>query len=393
MRTVHPIAALLAALALGGPAAAMPSDLSADPRDRASLIALSSVYRVTVTIRVDALRLSDGTLRPLLPRARRITETGTAVAVGRGGWLVTAAHVASPDPATLAQLAYQNDLAFRGAKAHGDDDAARAWVAANRARIVGPGVVRRQVSLATPIAEIGSAIPVIGVRPSETADLALMRIDAPTAPALGLEEGRSTGTPIVTIGFGTGSTLEAPARPPGEPALRRGEITRSARLIGERPPRSALLISASVQRGDSGGPVIDARGDVRGIVTRRSPAGGIAEEATEVRLLLEEAGVPQGPDPTAVGFRAAMESFWALDLRAARDGFEATLRRFPNHSLAAVERSRAIVLADADYRLSGRRRDGFLLALGFLSALAAAACAVGLLVPSLRRERRAGTGG
>ena len=63
--------AVLAALLLGaGPAAAAaPSDLSTDPLDRATLLALPSVYRVDTTIRVDALRLA-----PSIWRSRRFVH-------------------------------------------------------------------------------------------------------------------------------------------------------------------------------------------------------------------------------------------------------------------------------------------------------------------------------
>ena len=52
------LAALLAAAA--GAAAAPPDDLSADPLDRGALLALPSVYRVEMTMHVEALRTADG---------------------------------------------------------------------------------------------------------------------------------------------------------------------------------------------------------------------------------------------------------------------------------------------------------------------------------------------
>ncbi len=391
------IALVLVALLAAAPAAAAPpADLSDDPLDRAVLLALPSIYRVEVTIRVEALRLSDGTRRPVTPRARTITEFGTAVAVGDGGWLVTAAHVAAPDPATIARLAYQNDLAFRGDAAHTDEAAASQWVADNRARAVGPGVVDVEVTQADP----GTSTPrrtfeMLTARRAGTADLALIRIDAATAPVLGLEEGRSTGTPVATIGFGTGSALAGDAearRGDLEPALRRGRIVRTGVLENEDPPREALLVSAPVERGDSGGPVIDSDGRVRGIVTRRRPEGGVAEMATEVRLLLASAGAAPGENGSAESFRTAMQAFWRLDFAEAERGFDATLRDFSSHTLAAHESTRAEALAAGRYRLGGDRRRDLLLAIGFVAAVVAAACALALVRPALP-DRGGGGGG
>ena len=127
------LAALLAAAA--GAAAAPPDDLSADPLDRGALLALPSVYRVEMTMRVKALRTADGRRVPLPPEGRELEERGTAFAVAPGGWLVTAAHVAAPDDTTVARLAYQAKLAVAG-RAHGDAEAAE-WVREEGARPVG----------------------------------------------------------------------------------------------------------------------------------------------------------------------------------------------------------------------------------------------------------------
>ena len=377
------------ALVAIGPAAAegIPRDLSADPLDRGVLLALPSIYRVDVTIRVEALRLADGTRRALAPAARRFGESGTAVAVAPGGWLVTAAHLAAPDGPTLARLAYQNDRAVRR-RAHGDEAAATQWVTRNRARALGP-----RVSVAVRQADAGGdadavrSIRVLEVVRSSTSDLALIRIDMPEAPALALDEARSKGTPVATIGFGGGSSLNHPIRGALEPAIRRGRITRSGLLAKEEPPRVAIAIAVPVERGDSGGPVLDAQGRVRGIVSQRTSQGGIAEQATDVRQLLERAGVAMGPSASADLFRAAMTAFWSHDFAAAQTGFDQTLAVFPAHTLAQSERARSSALAAGDYRLSADRRGDLLLAIGVLALIAALACAIALARPLLVRGR------
>ena len=177
----------------------------------------------------------------------------------------------------------------------------------------------------------------------------------------------------------------------GEPAIRRGTISRTGVLEDDGPTRNALAIDVPVVQGDSGGPVVDAEGRVRGIVTRRSPQGGIAELATEVRQLLDANGVASGTGASADRFREGMTAFWGLDFAGAQADLAAARREFPPHALAGVEEARAAALADGEFTLTGRRRHDGLLAVGVLAVVAALACAVGLLLPVLRDGGRGTT--
>jgi Trypsin-like peptidase domain len=378
------IAIAAAALALlgiaAGAAAAPPDDLSEDPFDRAALLALPSLYRVDVIVRVDALRTRDGRRVPLPPAAREIGERGTAFAAAPGGWLVTARHVAAPDDDEVARLAYQAKLAVAG-RAHGDA-VAEEWVRDNGATPVGARVTRLIARQAD--AGQGSAgsrfYPAMPVVRSGRADLALLRIDAPGAPALALDESASIGTPVASLGFGTGGAFAEPARGDLEPAVRRGELAVTGTLEEETPrERNAILTTIPLQSGDSGGPIVDADGDVRGVAVIRTRDGGIAERATEVRQLLESEGLTPAPGRSAELFRSGMTAFWGLDLAAAERRLTAAARAFPEHTLALREARRARELAAADFALAGeRRRQGFLLALGALAVAAALACGFAL---------------
>jgi hypothetical protein len=380
---VRLIAALMVVLGLVAPAAAAPpDDLSADPLDRAALLALPSVYEVRVEIDVPALRRRDGTRIALPPAARRVSEGGTAFGVGPG-WLATAAHVVSPDPEALAALAYQR-LQIVNERPHGDDDV-EAWLRRTGARPVGA----RVVSVVATQADAGEgarssrAYPALQVAPSDRADLALVRIAARAAPALELDEAASTGTPVLTVGFGRGSVLSAHGEAGAElvPALRAGELSRSGSLEDADPPRQAIAISVPVERGDSGAPVVDAEGRVRGVVIQRTrTGGGIAERATELRQLMERVGVTPAPGEAAEQFRAGMERLWALDPAAARTSFDAALAAYPDHTLAARERARAAALETAGYDLGGDRRRGLLLGVGVLAGVIAACFGAALLL-------------
>lgn len=375
------IAALLACLALASPAlAAPPDDLSRDPLDRAALLALPSVYRVEVTMHVDALKLRDGRRLGMPGPSRAFQEVGTAFAAAPGGWLISAAHVADPDPARIAALAYQSRERALGRQV--TDAAARDWVTRTGAVAVRGRVVQRLISQA----DAGggnlrsSTFMAVEVERSDAADLVAIRIAAPGAPALALNEAATIGTPVVTIGFGRGSSLDGPRRGDLEPEIRRGRLGRTGTLENDGgPQREATVIAVPVEPGDSGGPVVDAEGRVRGVVILRDDAGGVAERATEVRQLLEGIGVTPGEGAAAVRFREAMEAFWRFDFSAAQRGFAGTLAAFGGHTLAGAERTRAHELAAGDYRLEGvRRRQGSLFGLGVVAAVGALICAIAL---------------
>ncbi len=387
---MRPIAALLVALAVaaGPAAAATPSDLSADPLDRGALLALPSVYRVVVTIDVPALETSEGRRVPLSRRARTIVESGTAFAVAPDGWLATARHVVAPDGEGLARLAYRSRLAYSG-RAH-TDATVDEWVQRTGARPVGARVQSIEVAQAD-TGEGGRTSATwrpTRVVPSGTADLALLRIPVEGAPALELDEAASIGTPVVSIGFGRGSALDGHEEDRGElePAIRRGELRRTGALEDEASARDAIAIAIAVRGGDSGAPVVNADGAVRGVVIRQTREdAGIAERATELRELMTGTGVRGRAGVAAERFREGMRALWRLDPGRAERAFDDTLTAFPQHTLAVRERSRAEALADGDLRLAGERRpQSLLMALGVLAAAIAFAFGAALAA-SFRR--------
>jgi S1-C subfamily serine protease len=387
--SVLALALLCAAAAAGAP----PDDLSADPLDRGTLLALPSVYRVDMTLRVDALRTGDGRRIPLPAQARELEERGSAFAVAPGGWLVTAAHVAAPDDRTIARLAYQAMLAVQG-KPHSDAIAER-YVDRSGVTPVGDQVTRlvvRQADAGQGAATARTYVPT-RVRRDEPADLALLRIRAPGAPALALDESASIGTPVASLGFGAGSAFADPDRGDLEPAVRRGALARTGIIAeGEPAARPGILVTIPLESGDSGAPIVDADGNARGVAVIRTAEGGIAERATEVRQLLASAGVAPAPGRSAQLFRDGMNAFWDLDLAAAQRELAAAQRAFPDHALAGLEARRARELAVADFTLVGeRRRQGFLLALGALAVIAAAACGFGLARHGGRGQGSLGT--
>src|SRR4051812_18836961 len=94
------------------------------------------------------------------------------------------------------------------------------------------------------------------------ADLALLKVSKPLSTSLRLRTGRSIklGEEIVVIGYPLRGLLSS------SPTVTTGIISSMA---GLRDNRTEMQISAPVQPGNSGGPVLDRSGNVVGIVVSR----------------------------------------------------------------------------------------------------------------------------
>jgi S1-C subfamily serine protease len=134
----------------------------------------------------------------------------------------------------------------------------------------------------------------------ERLDLALLttsaRIDVATlAPWHSVA---AAGTPVYTIGFGlTPST-------PRVPVLTKGSIDGVAREAG----RPILVLHARLYEGNSGGPVVDSRGRLEGIVIGRysaRPAFAVAVPTKEIATFLMSYGIAlpviRAGERTAIG--------------------------------------------------------------------------------------------
>jgi hypothetical protein len=267
----------------------------------------------------------------------------------------------------------------------------RSWVQAHRVRPTGARLVALVARQADAGYGGGRGYPALISRLDRGSDLALVRLPgAPGAPVLPLATSASAGTQVVTIGFGTGVRFTAAAHEAPAPAVQKGVLGNSFRSTGPIVTGQVVTRVDTIARdGDSGGPAVDEDGRARGVVLGRKDGRAFIMRSAEVVKLLTEADVGADLGPVDRDYRRGLEQLWALDFPAARASFAAALAAFPHHTLAGALRRRATELASADFEIAGRRRpQGFLLALGIVSAIAALACAFALAGPALARVFR-----
>jgi S1-C subfamily serine protease len=372
--------ALAAAVSASPGAAQLPSDISGDALARAAFVSLPSVYRVSTTFEVAGFRTSSGRVVRLPGAAGRLREFGTAFAVAPDGVLISAKHVIDPSPRSITLRAVQSYLLSQNKPSTTAD--AQEWAAGTNPRVFG----KRLTQLTVQQADVGGgsqssrnfAVARI-LRSDDVRDLTLFKLaDARGAPALPLDEAETVGTPIVAVGFGRARSVEPGA---GElvPAIRRGEIARNG-YTKEFPEGLFTLVTAPIQTGDSGGPVIDAQGKVHGVVRWLATKGGIIERSSSVRQILAEADLTSAEGASGALFRRGMNEFWALELPAAQRTLAAAAAAFPSHTLASRQADRAAALQASPFSL--RRTGGSqdrLFALATLFGLLAAGCIAGLV--------------
>jgi len=202
----------------------------------------------------------------------------------------------------------------------------------------------------------------------QASDLALLRIAAPRAPALLLATPRPAAPRLPRSAFGGGGGDGRPRRASRDPARPAGPD----RVLPR--PHLATVITAAVALGDSGAPVVDARGRAR--AGRRAPRLGRHHGGrSELRALLRRAGIANARGRSGALFARALARLWTLDLAGARRGLEARCASTPDTPSASRELRRVGELASARLALEpADRRTAPLRALSAASAVAAAAC-------------------
>lgn len=128
-------------------------------------------------------------------------------------------------------------------------------------------------------------------------DLALLRVGA-DVPTLPISSQRQAGADAAVLGYPENGPYALTAARVGDT-----QATISQDSYGDGPvDRTIVALGGKVRSGNSGGPLVDDRGRVIGIVfaaTTRGPAGGFAIPAEDVEEALREASASVGTGPCA----------------------------------------------------------------------------------------------
>jgi hypothetical protein len=347
------VALVMAAPALAEPVT--PRDAATDALQRAAFVALPAVYNVSGGLRVEEIVTGGRHIRI----DRTVPIHGTAFGVGPDR-VVTALHLVRPPTARVL-----DDLAALGVKGLPTDPSTARVIAKpvthvrlTSAQTAGSGFTCAGAVPTTITATVGRA----ATNPED--DLVLLKITAPNAPTLALNDDQHARTPVAEIGFGDQSGAI--------PAIRAGTIIGPAR-IGANDAFATVEID--VLRGDSGAPVIDEHGQSRGVILRRETdqTKPVMAQAKSVRRLLAADGVTNLESAATTGFRTAMAAFWDRDYGLAERRLTAVTQTYPNAALARCGARHAQALANARYEISGPSRTrAAIFALGAMATLAAA---------------------
>lgn len=247
---------------------------------------IEAVAWLTVALSVDPGEAERAQTRQMLDRQEaQLTSGGLERAQARARSILAQAATPSETPHETAPSSEEPRKAtvtygtafFVSSKGH---------AVTNHHVVAGCGTIR-----------LGGA-PAVVVAIDANADLAVLRTTPGGAVAATLREGAMrAGDPVVVVGFPLPHVLA-----PSEPNVTTGVVSA---LAGPENDRRVLQITAPVQPGNSGGPVLDSSGHVAGVVVATlstvqmaNATGAIpqnlnfAVKAPSVRALLESYDVP-----------------------------------------------------------------------------------------------------
>lgn len=281
-------------------------------------------------------------------KAQPLRETGTAWFLHPSGWAITNAHVVSSvQEASPAVEAMLRDNAVKatcltlilarrglapGSRPDVEDELARQLTA----RVVPKAHVEftRSVAVVLPNgrrlpAKIVKYSAPVAEGPMSGRNLALLKVDAENLPTLPLADSSEVkiGDRLHVIGFpsvvATHELLNASAQL--EASVTGGAISGFKQDVAGQP---VIQTDAAAAGGDSGGPAVNDRGEVVGVMTFVSRGGGAAGivqgfnfviPSATIRDFVKDSGVSVG-DPGAFtrAWAAGLAAFFAGDYTAAR---------------------------------------------------------------------------
>ncbi len=335
---------------------------------------------------------------PVTAPATPFRDMGTGWFVHPAGWLITSAHVisAAQDPRDIEAMLRQTGVKAAcmsallerrrlrpGERPDVEDEIARqlAVRVEPRARLTIDRSLVVVLANGTRLpARVTKYTPPVGDAAMSGRDLALLKVESTDVPTLPLGDSTQAklGDRLHVIGFPNVVTshelLRTAAR--AEPSVTSGAVSGFKEDVNGQP---VIQTDAASAGGDSGGPVVNDRGEVVGVMTFVSRAGGAGDivqgfnfimPAASVREFLKDSGVAVGePGTFTRAWWDGLAAFFAGRYFVARTRFEEANRALPD--VPDVQR----LITENEERIKNRpfpwRKIGTI-----LTALGAIGCAV-----------------
>ncbi len=174
-----------------------------------------------------------------------------------------------------------------------------------------------------------------------SSDVAIIKVEGKGFPALPLGDSSkaSVGSSLQVIGFpgvaaGTGSMLlDTSAN--AEPTVTRGVVSALKKAKGDQ--KNLIQTDASITHGNSGGPAVNADGEVIGIATyglTPEDGGGnynFLRDINDLKALMEKNNIKNESGNTYTSWKQGLESFWLNYYRYAKDDLSKVDNLYPIH--------------------------------------------------------------
>jgi hypothetical protein len=183
------------------------------------------------------------------------------------------------------------------------------WIAAEGLVVTNAHVLATKDVIEVRFQERGPSFPATAIWFDPRNDVGILRVPGVKGvPALPLVHDPHPGTPAAVLGFPLGHWKVGPARLGPTSSTTAGHLSKvpkgiSSKLFG----RLITSFAGRTQHGNSGGPVVDARGRVLATVFGGDSGGfyGFGVSNTVVRAALQRAGPPVGTGPCSMAGTSA----------------------------------------------------------------------------------------
>jgi S1-C subfamily serine protease len=322
---------LVVALTLS-PAAA--DESGPTPAQKQAIYAKPSVVRVVA--------IWEGTFR-LGGRDFKVLDGGhgSGFFVSDDGYIATNAHVVrdihegeAAARRKLGEQALQRMIQAFGTELRTRDDAKQLLIEA----IAAGRIVKRAEVVLPDGTKLPYEIKAYGAPVGEGKDVSIIKVETKDAPNLviGDSDKMTVQDPVIALGYPGAADLEGllDTKSQLEASITDGTVAAIKRTNDGEP---VLQVTATIGPGNSGGPAINLKGEVIGLVTFQSRAAAgfnFLVASSTLKQFVKEAKAGTKPSKSQLMWRKALDEHWAGSYDDAIVDFEETMTLFPAHSEA-----------------------------------------------------------